>query len=60
MGLSEKDIAQQKQEVTVLKLFKHPHVVTVYDDFADEDNVFIVMEYCSRKKHQDNIGGDLL
>lgn len=45
-GLNDKDLKLQRQEVSLLRMFKHPHVVTVVDDFCDEDNIYLVMEYC--------------
>ena len=40
-----------KKEIKFLRKLKHPHIVTFYDDFVDDDNYYIVTEYLE--------GGDL-
>lgn len=40
------------QELEILKAIDHPNIVKFYETYQDEENFYIVMEYCS--------GGDLL
>ena len=41
-----------KSEIDILLTLDHPNIIKCYETFEDEDNIYIVMEYCS--------GGELI
>ncbi len=49
--LNKKKIKQQKmgdkvkREIRILKLFRHPHVIRVYEFFDSPTDVYVIMEY---------------
>ena len=45
------DLQQVKAEIDILKIAKHPNIITLYDVFENEKFIYIIMEYCP--------GGDL-
>ena len=51
LGLTEKQITENKSEAKLLSQIKSNYVVKYYDSFIDNNNLYIVMEYCE--------GGDL-
>ena len=51
LGLTEKQITENKSEAKLLSQIKSNYVVKYYDSFIDNNNLNIVMEYCE--------GGDL-
>ena len=51
LGLTEKQITEYKSEAKLLSLIKSNYVVKYYNSFIENNNLNIVMEYCS--------GGDL-
>ena len=36
------------KEVEMLKELKHPNIIKYHDSFADDGNLYIVMEYASK------------
>lgn len=44
-------LAKVREELSVLKLLDHPHVLRIFEDFEDEKAFFLIMEPCQ--------GGDL-
>ena len=49
-GMSEKERADTRQEIELLRTLEHEHIVTLFDDFVDrngpEEVLHIIMEYC--------------
>ena len=49
--LNKKKIKQQKmgekvrREIKILKIFRHPHVMKIYEFFDTPDDVYVIMEY---------------
>lgn len=35
------------QEISILKILKHPNIVRIYDVIEHEDNISIIMEYAT-------------
>lgn len=50
-GMDDTQIAEVKNEATLLSKMNHENIVKYYDSFVENNNWFIVMEYCN--------GGDL-
>ncbi|OHS96117.1 hypothetical protein TRFO_37726 [Tritrichomonas foetus] len=52
--LKNKNVTEEmfREEVKIQRLLKHPGIVQVIDDYEDDDNFYLILEYCS--------GGDLL
>ena len=50
-NLKKKDLALIIQEKNYMKLIKHPNIVSLIEDFEDENYIYLVMEYYK--------GGDL-
>ena len=46
--MGEKEKLQVVQEVNLLQMLRHPHIVRYYDRIIDRENstLYIVMEYC--------------
>lgn len=40
-------MGQVKREISILKLFKHPHIIRLYEVISTPTDIFIVMEYVS-------------
>ena len=36
---------KMKREIRILKLFRHPHIIRVYDFYQRNSNMYVVMEY---------------
>uniref|UniRef100_A0A8C4WDI3 non-specific serine/threonine protein kinase n=1 Tax=Gopherus evgoodei TaxID=1825980 RepID=A0A8C4WDI3_9SAUR len=43
------------QEVTILGKLKHPHIVTCYEHFFEEEHMFIIQDYCDGGSLDDHI-----
>lgn len=33
------------REIKILRLFRHPHIIRLYDVVETHDNIYVVMEY---------------
>jgi len=42
-----KNIERFKQEIAIMKLMDHPHIVKLYETFEDHRNIYLVMEICA-------------
>jgi calcium-dependent protein kinase len=49
------NISEIEQEVEILKHLDHPNIVKVYETFSDDDNYYIVGEYCSEGSLQEKL-----
>jgi len=66
----ENQIKDLKKEPTILQTVKHPNIVQYYGSFEEENNLYICMEYCSKKdlneyiknykKNKDKISEDFI
>lgn len=45
--ISEKNAMTYEAEVNSLTKLDHPNVIRLYDFFVEDDNMFLVLEYCS-------------
>ena len=50
-SMNSTDVELVKGEIDIMKLCRHPNIVTLFDHFENNDYIFIIMEYLS--------GGDL-
>ena len=44
---NQAELKQVKNEIHVMKLVDHPHIVKLYEYFEDDNKIFIVTELCS-------------
>ena len=40
------DLELVKTEMDVLKIYQHPNIIKLYDIHENEDNIYLIMEYC--------------
>ncbi|XP_044169608.1 serine/threonine-protein kinase Nek9-like [Acropora millepora] len=52
---SEKERADEEQEVVILSLLNHSNIVTYYNHYIDETSLLIEMEYCNGGTLNDKI-----
>jgi len=38
-------VAAVGREIKILRLFRHPHIIRLYDVVETTDNIYVVMEY---------------
>lgn len=50
-GLTSKELNDSRKEAVLLKRLQHAHIVKYQDAWVEDNNLYIIMEYCS--------GGDL-
>ena len=43
-GFTDKDIIQ---EITIMKNLDHPHIIKLYEFYLDDDNYYLINEYCT-------------
>jgi serine/threonine protein kinase len=39
------------REIKILRLFRHPHIIRLYDVVETHDNIYVVMEYVRVSPH---------
>lgn len=45
LKMEENDLEVQTNEIEILKVIEHPHIVRMFDFFEDPNSIFLVMEY---------------
>jgi len=46
-SMSEADYEEQRNEIQLLKVARHPNVVSLFEFFEDRKHIYLVMEMCS-------------
>lgn len=49
-----------RREIQILKLFRHPHIIKLYEVITTPTDIFMVMEYVSGGELFDYIGKRIL
>ena len=44
--MTSKDLHESKTEVEIMKICQHPNLVRLYDIYENQENKYLVMEYC--------------
>lgn len=44
--ISKKKLDNIKQEITIHRMLDHPNIVKLIESFEDEQNFYMVLEYC--------------
>ncbi|XP_071960301.1 uncharacterized protein [Antedon mediterranea] len=55
---NEEDLKRIKQEIEIMKMLDHPHIINVIDVFESKDKIVMVMEYASGGELYDYINDD--
>ena len=51
------DVAEKiRREIQILKLFRHPHIIKLYEVISTPTDIFMIMEYVSGGELFDYIG----
>ena len=51
------DVAEKiRREIKILKLFRHPHIIKLYEVISTPTDIFMIMEYVSGGELFDYIG----
>ena len=54
---SSLDVAEKiRREIQILKLFRHPHIIKLYEVISTPTDIFMIMEYVSGGELFDYIG----
>ena len=52
------DVAEKiRREIQILKMFRHPHIIKLYEVITTPTDIFMIMEYVSGGELFDYIGG---